>query len=74
MLFQQKEYGENHGLIGDPIVDQLDPAGYAAHGRHIHQCFFHRRVDEGMQMLLQVIRGIVAKGYGGRPPFLLALW
>ncbi len=53
MLLQQVAEGENRGLIGDPTGDQLDP-GKAAHGGHLDQCLFHRRVAEGIPLLQQM--------------------
>jgi hypothetical protein len=53
VLFQQVPEGEDHGLIGDPIANQLD-AGKAAHGGHLDQGFLHYRVAERIPLLLQM--------------------
>ena len=72
--------GEDRGLIRDPVADQLD-AGKAAYGKHLDQGFFHRRIAQGIpqlqqvkaQQLLRRSLRLRCQGYGGRPPFLLAL-
>jgi hypothetical protein len=53
VLLQQVAEGQDRGLIGDPIADQLD-AGKAAHGGHLDQGLFHGRIAEGIPLLQQV--------------------
>jgi hypothetical protein len=45
VLLQQVAKGQDHRLIWDLITGQLD-ADKAAHGGHLDQDFFHRRVAE----------------------------
>ena len=45
--------GQDRGLIGDPVTDQLD-ASQAEHVRHLDQGLFHRRIAEGIPLLQQV--------------------
>ena len=54
MLLEQIAEGEDHGLIGDPIADQLG-AGIPTHGGHLEQGLFHGRVTEGIPLLQQVV-------------------
>ena len=50
---QQVAEGQDRGLIGDPIIDQLD-SGKAAHDGHLDQGLFHGRVAERIPLLQQV--------------------
>lgn len=52
-LLQQVKKGQDRGLIWDPVADQLD-AGRAAHGEHLDQCPFHRRIAERIPLLQRV--------------------
>lgn len=45
MLLQQMAEGQDRRFIRNPVADQLN-ASKAAHGGHLDQGFFHRRVAE----------------------------
>jgi len=53
VLLQQVAEGEDRGLIRDPIADQLD-ARKAAHGGHLDQGLFHRRIAQRIPLLQQM--------------------
>ena len=53
VLLQQVTKGQDRGLIGDPITDQLD-AGKAEHGGHLDQGLLHGRITQRIPLLQQV--------------------
>ena len=53
VLLQQVAEGQDRRLIRDPVADQID-AGKAAHGGHLDQGLFHRRVAERISLLQEV--------------------
>ena len=78
VLLQQMPEGQDRGLNGDPIADQID-ARKAAHGGYLDQGLFHRRVAEGIPMLQKMDpqqllrRSLRLRGQGiGRPSAFLA--
>jgi hypothetical protein len=40
VLLKEVPEGQDRGLIGNPVADQID-AGYAAHGEYLDQGLFH---------------------------------
>jgi hypothetical protein len=53
VLLKLMAEGEDRGLIGDPVADQLD-TGKAAHGGHLDQGLFHRRIAQRIPLLQQM--------------------
>ncbi len=72
MLLKQMAEGEDCCLIEDPVADQLD-ASKAAHGGHLDQGLFHRRVTQGIPLLQQVNQQHGAERIGRPPSFLARL-
>ena len=53
VFLQQVAEGQDCCLIGDPFTDQLD-TGKAAHGGHLDQSLFHRRVAQRVPVLQEM--------------------
>jgi hypothetical protein len=53
VFHQHVAHVEDHGLIADPIADQLNPVK-AVHGGNLYQGFLHYRFEEQISLPLQV--------------------